>query len=156
MTELITNLLNASNEQLVQILKDVDAWKWPRSDLNAWVKVLNKFDDLMDQVIREYNVEKLQIEPFSPAKRDLLVEILRFERLLLENSTNRKTFNSYDVSRPYPFTVQYFLTFSIETKQSIIYLRSRYSHFGVEPLASTLTTVFCTACCFARAQHLHQ
>ena len=25
-------------------------------------------------------------------------EILRFERLLLENSTNRKTFNSYDVS----------------------------------------------------------
>ncbi|KAH9485384.1 E3 ubiquitin-protein ligase ptr1 [Psilocybe cubensis] len=95
-TELISNLLNASNEQLVQILKDVDAWKWPRSDLNAWVKVLNKFDDLMDQVIREYNVDKLQLDPFSPEKRDLLAEILRFERLLLENSTNRKTFNSYD------------------------------------------------------------
>jgi len=94
--ELITKLLSASNEQLVTLLKQVDAWKWPRSDLNAWIKVLNKFDDIMDAVIREYNVEKLQLTPFSAPTKDLLSEILRFERLLLENSTNRKTFSSYD------------------------------------------------------------
>lgn len=73
-------------------------WKWPRSDLNAWIKVLNKFDDIMDQIITEYNVGKLQLEPFKPEAKELLSEILRFERLLLENSTNRKTFSSYDVS----------------------------------------------------------
>ncbi|KDR75882.1 hypothetical protein GALMADRAFT_248624 [Galerina marginata CBS 339.88] len=94
--ELINKLLNASNEQLVEILKDVDSWKWPRSDLNAWIKVLNKFDDLMDGIIREYNVDKLQLDPFNPETKEILSEILRFERLLLENSTNRKTFSSYD------------------------------------------------------------
>lgn len=97
--ELISKLLNASNEQLVEILKGIDSWKWPRSDLNAWIKVLNKFDDIMDEIIREYNVEKLQLQPFSSFSKDLLSEVLRFERLLLENSTNRKTFSSYDVCR---------------------------------------------------------
>lgn len=96
----------------MKFLKDVDVWKWPRSDLNAWVKVLNKFDDIMDEVIHEYNVEKLQLDPFIPAKRDLLAEILRFERLLLENSTNRKTFNSYDVSCAFIFTFTFTSAFS--------------------------------------------
>lgn len=51
----------------------------------------------MDGIIQEYNVEKLQLTPFTPESKELLSEILRFERLLLENSTNRKTFSSYDV-----------------------------------------------------------
>lgn len=51
----------------------------------------------MDAIIQEYNVDKLQLKPFSPETKELLSEILRFERLLLENSTNRKTFSSYDV-----------------------------------------------------------
>ncbi|KIM40119.1 hypothetical protein M413DRAFT_446273 [Hebeloma cylindrosporum] len=93
---LIANLYNAQNEQLLTRLKEVDSWKWPRSDLNAWVRVLNKFDDIMDGIVREYNVEKLQLIPFSAETKELLSEILRFERLLLENSTNRKTFSSYD------------------------------------------------------------
>ncbi|KAF9049777.1 hypothetical protein BJ165DRAFT_1608842 [Panaeolus papilionaceus] len=94
--ELITKLAISSNEQLIIDLKQIDVWKWPRSDLNAWIKVLNKFDDIMDQIITEYNVGKLQLEPFKPEAKELLSEILRFERLLLENSTNRKTFSSYD------------------------------------------------------------
>ena len=61
----------------------------------------------MDTIIREYNVEKLQLTPFSDAAKELLSEILRFERLLLENSTNRKTFSSYDVS---PFHFGLFFT----------------------------------------------
>ena len=51
----------------------------------------------MDEIIHEYNVAKLQLNPFAEGTKDLLSEILRFERLLLENSTNRKTFSSYDV-----------------------------------------------------------
>ncbi len=98
MAELIAKFLNASPKELVKILKQADSWKWPRSDLNAWIKVLNRFDDIMDEIIQEYNIDKLQLKPFSLDTKELISEILRFERLLLENSTNRKTFSSYDVN----------------------------------------------------------
>ena len=79
------------------MLSEIDSWKWPRSDLNAWIKVLNKFDAVLEEVIRDYDVDKLQINPFTPATKRTVTEILRFERMLLENSTNRKMFSSYDV-----------------------------------------------------------
>jgi E3 ubiquitin-protein ligase HUWE1 len=51
----------------------------------------------MEDIIRDYEIEKVQLKPFTDFHKRLLCEILRFERLLLENSTNRKTYNSYDV-----------------------------------------------------------
>ena len=51
----------------------------------------------MDESICEYNVAKLQLNQFLEGTKELLSEILHFERLLLENSTDRKTFSSYDV-----------------------------------------------------------
>lgn len=98
MTALISLILKAPDDELTTVLKEIDTWKWPRTDLNAWIKILNRFDDVMDSIIREYNVDKLQLVPFSKSTKELLSEILRFERLLLEYSTNRKTFSSYDVS----------------------------------------------------------
>lgn len=89
--------METSKNELSTVLEEIDSWKWPRSDLNAWVKVLNKFDDILEDVIREYNVDKLQMSDFSAEDKKVLCEVLKFERLLLENSTNRKMFNSYDV-----------------------------------------------------------
>ncbi|KAI6134471.1 hypothetical protein EV401DRAFT_2052880 [Pisolithus croceorrhizus] len=94
--ELIEKLANTPEGDIADVLTQIDSWKWPRSDLNAWVKVLDKFDAILGDAISDYNVDKLQLNPFSPATKRTLSEILRFERLLLENSTNRKTFNSYD------------------------------------------------------------
>ncbi|KAH7927155.1 hypothetical protein BV22DRAFT_1193856 [Leucogyrophana mollusca] len=94
--ELIKKLLNTSSDNLPQVLSQIDTWKWPRSDLNAWTKVLDKFDDILEEAIRDYDVDKLQINSFTPVTKQSVCEILRFERLLLENSTNRKTYNSYD------------------------------------------------------------
>ncbi|KAH8107868.1 hypothetical protein BXZ70DRAFT_1014411, partial [Cristinia sonorae] len=102
--ELINKLLETPNEQLHAVLGEIDAWKWPRSDLNAWIKVLNKFDAIMAEIIRDYDVDKLQVNVFTPLTKRTLGEILRFERLLLENSTNRKTFNSYDRLQSLMFT----------------------------------------------------
>jgi E3 ubiquitin-protein ligase HUWE1 len=96
--ELITKLINTSTSELLDVLSQIDSWKWPRSDLNAWIKVLNKFDGILEEIINEYDLDKLQLNPFTPTSKRLIAEILRFERLLLENSTNRKTFSSYDVS----------------------------------------------------------
>lgn len=98
MTDIITKLLNTPSEDLPEVLDQINSWKWPRSDLNAWIKVLNKFDAIFESVIQEYDVDKLQTNAFSPLTKKMVCEILRFERLLLENSTNRKLFSSYDVS----------------------------------------------------------
>lgn len=94
--ELIEKLANTPEGSIADVLTQIDSWKWPRSDLNAWVKVLDKFDAILGDAISDYNVDKLQLNPFPPDTKRTLCEILRFERLLLENSTNRKTFNSYD------------------------------------------------------------
>ena len=95
--ELIDKLLNTPNDDLHEVLSQIDSWKWPRSDLNAWIKVLNKFDAILEEAIRDYDIDNLQVNVFTPLTKKTVCEILRFERLLLENSTNRKTFNSYDV-----------------------------------------------------------
>ncbi|KAI9449410.1 hypothetical protein BJY52DRAFT_1215929 [Lactarius psammicola] len=94
--ELITKLANTPNEDLHEVLSQIDSWKWPRSDLNAWIKVLNKFDAILEEVIQDYDIDKLQVNVFTPMTKKTVSEILRFERLLLENSTNRKTYASYD------------------------------------------------------------
>jgi E3 ubiquitin-protein ligase HUWE1 len=94
--DLITNLLNTPKDDLPDIISQITAWKWPRSDLNAWINVLNKFDAILQEIINEYNIDILQLIPFTSCTKNILSEILRFERLLLENSTNRKMFNSYD------------------------------------------------------------
>ncbi|KAI0051234.1 hypothetical protein FA95DRAFT_1602906 [Auriscalpium vulgare] len=94
--ELINTLMNTPNDDLHEVLGQIDSWKWPRSDLNAWTNVLNKFDAILEEVIRDYDVDKLQLNVFTPLTKKTVCEVLRFERLLLENSTNRKTFSSYD------------------------------------------------------------
>ncbi|KAI0360913.1 hypothetical protein OH77DRAFT_1558017 [Trametes cingulata] len=94
--ELINKLAETPNEDLPGVLSQIDSWKWPRSDLNAWIKVLNKFDEILEEAIRDYDIDNLQVNVFTPLTKKTICEILRFERLLLENSTNRKTFNSYD------------------------------------------------------------
>ncbi|KAH0589501.1 hypothetical protein H2248_005243 [Termitomyces sp. 'cryptogamus'] len=94
--ELITRLLNTSTDDLHDVLSQIDVWKWPRTDLNAWIKVLNKFDVVLEDIIREYHVEDIQLTEFTPLTKRTVTTVLRFERLLLENSTNRKMFNSYD------------------------------------------------------------
>ncbi|KAF9012343.1 hypothetical protein BDQ17DRAFT_1232733 [Cyathus striatus] len=94
--DLIAKLFSTPTDQLANVLGEIDSWKWPRSDLNAWIKVLNKFDGVLEDIIQGYDVNTLQLKPFSSASKKLVSEILRFERLLLENSTNRKTFSSYD------------------------------------------------------------
>lgn len=99
--ELINKLLNTPDADVAQTISEIDVWRWARSDLNAWIKVLNKFDAILEDIIREYEIDKLQTTQFKPASRKTLIEVLRFERLLLENSTNRKMYNSYDV-RGYP------------------------------------------------------
>ena len=89
--------METSTDELPKVLGQIDTWKWPRSDLNAWIKVLDKFDTVLEDVIRDYDIDNLQVKDFTPEVKNLVIGILKFERLLLENSTNRKLYLSYDV-----------------------------------------------------------
>ncbi|OBZ67028.1 E3 ubiquitin-protein ligase ptr1 [Grifola frondosa] len=102
--DLISKLADTPNDDLHEVLSEIDSWKWPRSDLNAWIKVLNKFDAILEEVIRDYDIDNLQVNVLTPLTKKTVCEILRFERLLLENSTNRKTFSSYDRLNSLMFT----------------------------------------------------
>ena len=95
---MIATVLRTPTEDLPELLAPIESWKWPRSDLHSWIKVLNKFDSVLEDTIRDYDVDKLQVKEFTPLTKKIVCHILGFERLLLENSTNRKLFNSYDVS----------------------------------------------------------
>lgn len=99
-SELINKLYNTPPDDLASFIGGISEWKWPRSDLGNWIKVLNKFDAILQDIIRDYDVDKLQVNPFTPQTKATVLEILRFKRMLLENSTGRKLYASYDVSYP--------------------------------------------------------
>lgn len=98
MKNLLHKVASAKDEQLPDVLDDVLEWCWPRGDLHYWTQTLNRFDDILSDTIREYGIDKVQTRPFSPHTKKLIASILRFSRLLIENCTNRKLYNSYDVS----------------------------------------------------------
>ncbi|KAG8983821.1 hypothetical protein FRB90_005708, partial [Tulasnella sp. 427] len=95
-SELISKLYNTPADDLAPFIGGITEWKWPRSDLGNWIKVLNKFDTILQDIIRDYDVDKLQVNPFTPQTKATVLEILRFKRMLLENSTGRKLYASYD------------------------------------------------------------
>jgi hypothetical protein len=97
----IVRPLTHAFHKLLELLRHASftsAWKWLCSDLNSWIYVLNKFDTILQDIITEYSIDTLQLTSFTPVTKCIICGVLRFERLLLENSINHKMFNSYDVS----------------------------------------------------------
>lgn len=100
MVRLVQDLQTIPKNELAPFIQNISYWKCPRSELHVWFGVLDRFDEIMESLINEYDAANLQLNPFSEQDKELLYQILRFERMLLDNSTNRKLFNSYDVSPP--------------------------------------------------------
>ncbi|KAN0062881.1 E3 ubiquitin-protein ligase tom1 [Thecaphora frezii] len=95
-TALLSRISNATDDELPDILDSVSEWCWPRGDLYYWTQILNRFDAILEDTCRDYELAKLQTNEFTPLRKRLLVSILRFSRLLIENCTNRKLYNSYE------------------------------------------------------------
>ena len=94
---LLERITEASDDELPELLDGISEWCWPRGDLHYWSGTLNRFDDILDETVRDYDLRRLQINDFTPKRKLLLVSLLRFSRLLLENCTNRKLYNSFEV-----------------------------------------------------------
>lgn len=89
---------SANDDDLMTALHDLPAWPYPRGEFHDWVTVLDRFDDVLGDIIASYDLAKLQTNDFTPKTKELLLEVLRVTRLLLENCTSRKLYSSYDVS----------------------------------------------------------
>jgi E3 ubiquitin-protein ligase HUWE1 len=76
----------------------MESWSFPRSDLFQFSAVLNRFDTILEIVCREYTLENsIQKQPFDGEKKQMILAILNFSKLLFENCTNRNIYNSYEV-----------------------------------------------------------
>ncbi|GAA5909447.1 hypothetical protein JCM8208_006528, partial [Rhodotorula glutinis] len=97
----IAQIQAVAQHELPALLEPLVAagWTWPRTDLQHWIHPLNRFDDILEQVIADYDLASMehgQTNTFTPRTKELLLAVLSFEKLLLENSTNRKIFNGFD------------------------------------------------------------
>lgn len=94
--QLLQKVIDAPDDELADILDNISEWCWPRGDLHFWVPVLNRFDLIFEETCRDYDIQNIQINDFTPLRKRLIVSILRFSRLLIENSTSRKIYNSFE------------------------------------------------------------
>ncbi|GAA6006127.1 hypothetical protein JCM11491_002040 [Sporobolomyces phaffii] len=97
----IDRIQRVPQDELPPLLDRVvkQGWTWPRTDMQHWIYPLNRFDDILEQIIKDYDLSDMQhcqTNHFTPRTKELLLSILTFQKLLLENSTNRKIFNGFD------------------------------------------------------------
>ncbi|KAG0302120.1 hypothetical protein BGZ98_007782, partial [Dissophora globulifera] len=93
---LIKTLKECPEAEITTHIQAVPEWIWPRGDLFHWVGVLNRFDEILDNLCKSYDLKKPQPKEFSPEDRRLILAIVAFSRLLLESCTNRNLYASYE------------------------------------------------------------
>ncbi|KAF9277395.1 hypothetical protein BGZ68_009323 [Mortierella alpina] len=93
---LITTLKECSQADIIVHVEATPEWIYPRGDLFHWVAVLNRFDDILDNLCKSHDMKKPQPKPFSAQDKQLTLAILDFSRLLLESCTNRNLYASYE------------------------------------------------------------
>ncbi|KAF9173026.1 hypothetical protein BGX20_004283 [Mortierella sp. AD010] len=94
---LIKSLKECPDTDIATHIEATPEWIWPRGDLFHWVAVLNRFDDILDTLCKAHDMKKAQPKEFSEENRRLILAILGFSRMLLENCTNRNLYASYEL-----------------------------------------------------------
>lgn len=132
--KLMEQVMKASDDELPNILDGIVEWCWPRGDLHFWVPALNRFDTILEETCRDYDLSNLQINEFTPLRKRLIISILHFSRLLIENSTSRKLYNSYEHLRNLLFARD------IDVLEATLrlFLRFAQQHSGQHPRAELL------------------
>lgn len=132
--KLMEQVMKASDDELPNILDGIVEWCWPRGDLHFWVPALNRFDTIMEETCRDYDLFNLQINEFTPLRKRLIISVLHFSRLLIENSTSRKLYNSYEHLRSLLFARD------IDVLEATLrlFLRFAQQHSGQHPRAELL------------------
>ncbi|KAA8911552.1 DNA binding protein [Sphaerosporella brunnea] len=70
-------------------------WPFPRGDLYHWIPLLNRFDTILEEQVIKYKFKDgPQTIPWELKDKDLVIGILDFTRLLVENCGNRSLYAS--------------------------------------------------------------
>lgn len=94
----IKKLLHGSEDDLSLYLSAFEDWTYPKADLFHFIPALNRLDSILEKFVADNNLKNtVQRTETSASTKPLLLGILQFTRLLLENSTNRNLYNSYEV-----------------------------------------------------------
>ncbi|KAJ1850939.1 E3 ubiquitin-protein ligase tom1, partial [Coemansia sp. RSA 2703] len=83
-------------DDIYRVLEPLHEWPFVRGDIYHWITVLNRFDDIMAEVCENYQLTSLQMKTFDAGTQRLLVAIVTFSRLLMENCINRNLYNSVE------------------------------------------------------------
>jgi len=97
--EFLQRASQVEDRQLASTLSPyLDKWPFPKSDLFQWVPLVDRFDEVLAKVVEECwdSQSGLQFKPLDEW-RDVVVSILTFTRLLLDNCSSRNIYCSYDV-----------------------------------------------------------
>lgn len=92
------DVLEATEVDLIQLLRNFDSWGFPKGDLFQWIDVLNRCDAILETICVRYSLKTgLQRISFAIHDRDLVVSILQFSIFLLDHCANRSLYASGNV-----------------------------------------------------------
>ncbi|PWW73889.1 hypothetical protein C7212DRAFT_213953 [Tuber magnatum] len=70
-------------------------WPFPRGDLYHWIALLNRFDSILEEQVQKYKLkEGPQTILWERQDEELVIGILKFSRMLVENCGNRSLYGS--------------------------------------------------------------
>jgi len=110
-------------ESVSSYLSKIDEWRYGKSDLLYWVEALNRLDEILEGIVKEYNLTGLQNRKMKEADRSTAREIIRFERILVENSSTKNIFSSFNVIEPFIYSFE--LEISIEALRLVYFFASK-------------------------------
>ncbi|KAJ0936419.1 hypothetical protein HanRHA438_Chr03g0130841 [Helianthus annuus] len=75
-------------------------WDFDKGDFHHWVDLFNHFDSFFEKYIKSRKDLQLEddfLESDPPFPRESVLQILRVVRIILDNSTNKHFYSSYEV-----------------------------------------------------------
>lgn len=85
---IIKSLVDCPIKDFPALLNANLVWNRPKGDLLHWVNVLNKIDEIFEEIINKYGLgdEHTKLQLFSKSDTELVISCLDFTYTLLENS----------------------------------------------------------------------
>ncbi|XP_057320129.1 E3 ubiquitin-protein ligase HUWE1-like isoform X1 [Microplitis mediator] len=96
---LISKLRSCSHSELLEELKQIDAWTFGKCELFHWIDVLDLSDSILEAAVARSHDNPWELACDLPQNREakeLLLWVLHFTTLLIEHSFSRHLYNSME------------------------------------------------------------
>ncbi|XP_011685289.1 PREDICTED: E3 ubiquitin-protein ligase HUWE1 isoform X5 [Wasmannia auropunctata] len=96
---LISKLRSCSHAELLEELKQIDAWTFGKCELFHWIDVLDLSDSILEEAAARSSDNSWELACDLPQNREakeLLLWVLHFTTLLIEHSFSRHLYNSME------------------------------------------------------------